>query len=169
MLQRALWNIQLQDPSSARRKVPHPRHRTVCASNNGPAMGIGSQDLAVPPQEPPAASVRQPGQRAFATMLVHSEDYINDPYNATMPPLYQTATFRQPGPLDMGEYDYTRSGNPTRTVLERQIADLEVGALWCRHSRAAAGGACGGSWPAVLDWGARMYCGVCGASGPPLA
>ena len=29
--------------------------------------------------------------------------------------------------LSAGEYDYNRSGNPTRTVLERQMADLEVG------------------------------------------
>lgn len=43
-----------------------------------------------------------------------------------MPPLYQTATFQQPGPTENGEYDYNRSGNPTRTVLERQMADLEV-------------------------------------------
>ncbi|EFN58551.1 hypothetical protein CHLNCDRAFT_48545 [Chlorella variabilis] len=42
-----------------------------------------------------------------------------------MPPIYQTATFQQPGAVEMGEYDYSRSGNPTRTVLERQMALLE--------------------------------------------
>ena len=38
----------------------------------------------------------------------------------------QTATFRQPGAVEMGEYDYSRSGNPTRTALERQVAALEA-------------------------------------------
>lgn len=60
-----------------------------------------------------------------ATLVVHSEGYIDDPYASSMPPLYQTATFGQPGATEMGEYDYTRSGNPTRTALERQMAALE--------------------------------------------
>jgi cysteine-S-conjugate beta-lyase len=60
------------------------------------------------------------------TRLVHSEAFSDDPYAASMPPIYQTATFGQPGAVEMGEYDYNRSGNPTRTVLERQMADLEV-------------------------------------------
>src|SRR5438034_10222116 len=51
----------------------------------------------------------------------------NDPYGAVVPPIYQTATFRQPTASEFGEYDYTRSGNPTRTLLETQLADLERG------------------------------------------
>lgn len=51
----------------------------------------------------------------------------NDPYGAIVPPIYQTATFRQPTASEFGEYDYTRSGNPTRTLLETQLADLEHG------------------------------------------
>ena len=38
----------------------------------------------------------------------------------------QTATFGQPSATVGGPYDYTRSGNPTRTLLEEQIAQLEV-------------------------------------------
>lgn len=52
----------------------------------------------------------------------------DDPYGAIVPPIYQTATFRQPGASEFGEYDYTRSGNPTRTLLEQQLAELEGGA-----------------------------------------
>ena len=48
-----------------------------------------------------------------------------DPYGAISPPIYQTATFRQPNADEFGEYDYTRSGNPTRALLERQLAALE--------------------------------------------
>jgi cystathionine beta-lyase len=51
----------------------------------------------------------------------------NDRYGAIVPPIYQTATFRQPSASEFGEYDYTRSGNPTRTLLEKQLADLERG------------------------------------------
>jgi cystathionine beta-lyase len=42
-------------------------------------------------------------------------------------PIYQTATFRQDDATAFGEYDYSRSGNPTRAVVEKQIADLESG------------------------------------------
>ena len=49
----------------------------------------------------------------------------DDAYGAIVPPIYQTATFEQPTATQFGEYDYTRSGNPTRTLLEQQLADLE--------------------------------------------
>jgi len=62
---------------------------------------------------------------SVATILVQSEDLGNDNYHASMPPIYQTATFGQPGATEMGEYDYSRSGNPTRTVLERAMAAIE--------------------------------------------
>jgi cystathionine beta-lyase len=50
-----------------------------------------------------------------------------DPYDAVSPPIYQTATFRQESATELGEYDYTRSGNPTRTILEEHLARLEGG------------------------------------------
>jgi len=55
----------------------------------------------------------------------------DDPHGAIVPPIYQTATFRQPGASEFGEYDYTRSGNPTRTLLEQQLAELEGGTYAC--------------------------------------
>ena len=55
----------------------------------------------------------------------------NDAYGAIVPPIYQTATFEQPTATEFGEFDYTRSGNPTRTLLERQLADLEDAAHAC--------------------------------------
>jgi cystathionine beta-lyase len=51
----------------------------------------------------------------------------NDPYGSISAPLYQTATFRQTTAAECGEYDYTRSGNPTRTLLQEQLASLEGG------------------------------------------
>ena len=51
----------------------------------------------------------------------------NDANGAIVPPIYQTATFEQPNASEFGNYDYTRSGNPTRTLVEEQLARLENG------------------------------------------
>jgi cysteine-S-conjugate beta-lyase len=59
------------------------------------------------------------------TVLANFDPCPNDPYGATSMPIYQTATFKQVGANDFGDYDYTRSGNPTRTALQDQIALLE--------------------------------------------
>eukprot|EP00879_Flechtneria_rotunda_P019986 GHRR01021013.1.p1 GENE.GHRR01021013.1~~GHRR01021013.1.p1 ORF type:complete len:769 (+),score=330.87 GHRR01021013.1:305-2611(+) len=81
-----------------------------------------------------------PGNRAAAagsgcsngmklqTLLLHPvSSSVTDPYDASGAPLYQTATFGQPSATEGGPYDYTRSGNPTRTMLEEQWAVLEGG------------------------------------------
>ena len=71
----------------------------------------------------------------IASRCVHLEaDGIADAYGAMVPPIYQTATFRQPFATEFGEYDYTRSGNPTRALLERQLAALEGGHHACAFS-----------------------------------
>jgi cysteine-S-conjugate beta-lyase len=73
--------------------------------------------------------------RKTSTVCVHP-DLLPDPYGASVPPIYQTATFVQESATEFGEYDYTRSGNPTRTGVERQLARLEGGA----HASAFASG-----------------------------
>lgn len=61
---------------------------------------------------------------SISTMLVNlGNDF--DPYDAISTPIYQTATFKQPSASENGPYDYTRSGNPTRDVLERFLAKLD--------------------------------------------
>lgn len=72
-----------------------------------------------------------PRRRHLATKLLHPPKATDDPYEAVAPPLYQTATYGQPSATANGPYDYTRSGNPTRTQLETQMADLEVCLLHC--------------------------------------
>ncbi|KAI9598173.1 cystathionine beta-lyase [Syncephalis fuscata] len=47
-----------------------------------------------------------------------------DPYRAASVPIYQTATFKQTSATQCGEYDYSRSGNPTRTHLENHVAKI---------------------------------------------
>jgi cysteine-S-conjugate beta-lyase len=61
------------------------------------------------------------------TKLVQSSGCPGDPHRAVTTPIYQTATFEQEGALEFSEYDYSRSGNPTRAVLEQQLAELEQG------------------------------------------
>ena len=70
-----------------------------------------------------------------STRCVHLEAN-GDPYGAISPPIYQTATFRQESPSQFGEYDYSRTANPTRKLLEEQLAALE-GALTRALSPAA--------------------------------
>jgi len=49
----------------------------------------------------------------------------DDPHRPSSTPIYQTSTFRSQSATTFGPYDYTRSGNPTRTALEKHVAMLE--------------------------------------------
>jgi cystathionine beta-lyase len=62
-----------------------------------------------------------------ATELLAFDACPGDPFRPLATPIYQTATFDQPGALEPGPYDYSRSGNPTRAVLEAQLARLDRG------------------------------------------
>ena len=85
---------------------------------------VQKEDLdghALPPS--PAPSSPHTGRRyALATELVYTSS--SDQYGASSVPIYQSATFHQPKSGEGGEYDYTRSGNPTRTHLERHLAKI---------------------------------------------
>lgn len=59
------------------------------------------------------------------TRLVRFDPAPGDPHRPTATPIYQTATFAQPDGLHPEGHDYSRSGNPTRAVLEGVLADLE--------------------------------------------
>ena len=61
---------------------------------------------------------------SIETRIVAYNPCEKDPHGATSMPIYQTATFQQCGATTFGEYDYTRSGNPTRDALQNQIASL---------------------------------------------
>lgn len=61
-----------------------------------------------------------------ATRLIHSIPV--DPLSGAISvPIYQTSTFVQEAPGVNKGYDYARTGNPTRAVLEDIIAGLEKG------------------------------------------
>ncbi|CAM9574453.1 unnamed protein product, partial [Sphacelaria rigidula] len=63
----------------------------------------------------------------MATKITSYNPCKNDPYGASSMPIYQVSTFAQPSATTFGDYDYTRSGNPTRAALEKQICELEDG------------------------------------------
>jgi cystathionine gamma-synthase len=48
-------------------------------------------------------------------------------YGAVVPPIHLSSTFSFSGYQQKRQYDYTRSGNPTRDHLAKAIADLEGG------------------------------------------
>src|SRR5690606_34769528 len=48
-------------------------------------------------------------------------------HGAVMPPLYLSSNFSFAGFGNKRAYDYSRSGNPTRDILARALADLEGG------------------------------------------
>jgi cystathionine beta-lyase len=60
-----------------------------------------------------------------ASQMIVFDGAPNDPNKPSSTPIYQTSTFVQPNVSEFGTYDYTRSGNPTRTALEKQVALLE--------------------------------------------
>lgn len=63
------------------------------------------------------------------TALIHGairEGYA-DKKGAVNVPMYLSSTFHQESIDEFGEYDYARSGNPTRAALEKAIAELEGG------------------------------------------
>lgn len=63
----------------------------------------------------------------FGTKLIHNGYEIDKHTGALSIPIYQVSTFHQHDIDRPGEFDYSRSGNPTRKALEETIALLEGG------------------------------------------
>jgi cystathionine beta-lyase/cystathionine gamma-synthase len=63
----------------------------------------------------------------FRTRAIHLGQERDPVTGAVVPPVHVSSTFVQPGAGVWGEYDYSRSGNPTRKNFETTIAALEGG------------------------------------------
>jgi cystathionine gamma-lyase len=63
----------------------------------------------------------------FETLAIHAGQGPDPAYGAVMTPIYQTSTFAFKGVEQPGQFDYSRSGNPTRKALETCLAALENG------------------------------------------
>ena len=61
------------------------------------------------------------------TKCVHAGMEPDPATGAIMTPVYQTSTYVQSAPDVHKGYDYSRAGNPTRTVLENACAEIENG------------------------------------------
>ena len=65
--------------------------------------------------------------RHAESALIHGGNTIDPLTGAVNIPIYQTSTFQQKGIGLEPEWEYARTGNPTRAALERLIAELEEG------------------------------------------
>ena len=63
----------------------------------------------------------------FRTRAIHVGNKADSETGAVVRPVHFASTFAQPGAGDWGEFDYSRSGNPTRKALEETLASLEGG------------------------------------------
>src|SRR4029078_3849227 len=63
----------------------------------------------------------------FRTRAIHVGQDRDPRTGAVVPPIYLTSTFVQAGAGTWGEFDYSRSGNPTRKAFETTLASLEGG------------------------------------------
>ncbi len=69
----------------------------------------------------------QPKDQGFSTRAIHAGQDADPTTGATVVPIYATSTYTQAGPGQNKGYEYSRSGNPTRTALETCLAALEGG------------------------------------------
>ncbi|NEZ42511.1 trans-sulfuration enzyme family protein [Paenibacillus alvei] len=65
--------------------------------------------------------------RRFATKLIHFGGEIDAGTGASSVPIYQATTFHHEDIYNPPQFDYSRSGNPTREALEQYITLLEGG------------------------------------------
>jgi cystathionine beta-lyase/cystathionine gamma-synthase len=64
----------------------------------------------------------------FETLSIHAGQEPDATTGAVMTPIYQTSTYKQDGVGGLrGGYEYSRTGNPTRSALETCLAELEAG------------------------------------------
>ena len=66
-------------------------------------------------------------RQGFATRAIHAGQDADPATGATVVPIYATSTYTQAGVGQNKGYEYSRSGNPTRTALETCLAALEGG------------------------------------------
>src|SRR5207244_6007676 len=75
-------------------------------------------------EAPMAGDLSSPG---YSTLAIHAGQAADPATGATVVPIYATSTYTQAAPGKHKGYEYSRSGNPTRTALETCLAALEAG------------------------------------------
>ncbi|HLY83936.1 MAG TPA: cystathionine gamma-synthase [Acidimicrobiales bacterium] len=79
------------------------------------------------------------GGDGFETLAIHAGQDPDPATGAVVTPIYQTSTYAQTAVGEHKGYEYSRTGNPTRTALERCLAALEG----ARHGVAFSSGLAG--------------------------
>ena len=67
-------------------------------------------------------------RRKTATIAVRTGIESDTQHHAVVPPIYLSTNFGFPAFGEVPKYDYTRSGNPNRGLLEQALSELESGA-----------------------------------------
>ena len=75
-----------------------------------------------------ARTIPMSKQDSIQTRTVRAALETDTQHGAVVPPIHLTSTFAFGGYGEKREYDYSRSGNPTRDALGRALAELEGGA-----------------------------------------
>src|SRR5262249_54364118 len=85
-------------------------------------------------------------RHGFATRAIHAGQDADPATGATVVPIYATSTYTQAAPGQHKGYEYSRSGNPTRTALETCPRPPHSGGPrprfprgLCRHARGRGG------------------------------
>ena len=65
-------------------------------------------------------------KKKFSTKVIHSGHGSDNETGAVMPPLHLSSTFKQNKPGDF-QYEYARTKNPSRDILEKLLASIESG------------------------------------------
>ena len=94
----------------------------------------------------------------FETKAIHIGQEADKTTGSTIVPIYQTSTFTQDALGKHKGYEYSRTGNPTRTALETALAALENG----KHGLFFASGlAATTTVLSMLKSGDEIVCGEC--------
>ena len=64
--------------------------------------------------------------RKFNSKVIHGGHGSDELSGAVMPPINLSSTFKQSSPGDF-KYEYARSNNPTREILEKLLKEIELG------------------------------------------
>ena len=66
--------------------------------------------------------------KLFNTQVIHGGHQEDKETGAVMPPIHLSSTFKQKSPGDF-KYEYARTNNPTREILEKLLAKIEEGEI----------------------------------------
>ena len=65
-------------------------------------------------------------KKHFNTKVIHAGHQEDKETGSVMPPIHLSSTFKQKSPGDF-KYEYARTNNPTREILEKLLKELEEG------------------------------------------